>query len=101
MRSIGGMTLAAALTTAACMPVEQEAAVPVRGDTGFTCNAAPVQRMVGQIGTRELGTEAVRLSNARTMRWIGPDAIVTMEYRQDRLNIHHDARNRITRIVCG
>ena len=50
-------------------------------------------------GPRERLVE--RLSGARALRWIAPNAIVTMDYRTDRLNMHHDAANRITRINCG
>ena len=98
MRALG-VTLGIALTSAGCMPLQEE--VPTRENPSVACNASPVQAMVGQVGTRELATEAVRLSGARAMRWIGPDVMVTMDYRTDRLNIHHDAANRITRIHCG
>jgi hypothetical protein len=81
------------------MPVEEP--IPTREGPGAVCNDAAVQHMVGQIGTGALGTEALRLSGARALRWIAPDAMVTMDYRTDRLNMHHDARNRITRINCG
>lgn len=88
------------LLTGGCMPLEDQE-VPARDDTGFTCNAAPVQRMVGQVASQQLGGEAVRAAKARVMRWIAPNTAVTMDYRTDRLNIHVDSNNRITRIDCG
>jgi hypothetical protein len=87
------------LAMGGCMPVEKE--VPTRNDPRYTCNAAKLQGMIGQVATQALGTEALRASGARTMRWIEPGAIYTMEYREDRLNIHLDARNRVTKINCG
>lgn len=65
------------------------------------CDAAGTESLVGQPASAELAAEAQRKSRARTMRWLQPGQIVTMEYRADRLNIHLDANNRVTRIVCG
>jgi hypothetical protein len=70
-------------------------------DARFTCDAAKVQSMIGQVATRRSGGEAVRTAGARTMRRIEPDSAYTMDYRPDRLNIHVDARGRVTKINCG
>ena len=98
MRMIAG-GLALALIAGGCMPKEEE--VPARDDVRYACNAARVQTMVGQVATQALGTEAVRASGARTLRWITPGSAHTMDYRTDRLNIHLDAQNRVTRLNCG
>ena len=81
------------------MPVEKP--IPTRENANYTCNAAKVQSMIGRTATAELGTEAVRLAGARSMRRIQPDSVYTMDYRPDRLNIHVDARGRVTKINCG
>ncbi len=99
MRTAIVVAAGALLVMGGCMPIEED--VPTRDDARFTCNAAPVQGMIGRTATPELGAEAVRASKARTMRWIAPGTVVTMDYRIDRLNIHLDARNKVTRIVCG
>ncbi len=84
------------------MPVEPvEEQIPTREDPRYTCSAAKLQTMIGRTATRELGIEAVRVAGARTMRWIESDGVYTMEFRADRLNIHLDARNRVTRVTCG
>ena len=105
MPRIGEAALAFFLAAGCTMPPgdvpPREEAIPPRGDARFSCNAAPIQSMLGRTGTRELGIEAVRLSNSHSLRWIMPDSAYTMDYRTDRLNIHLDARNRITRINCG
>jgi hypothetical protein len=88
------------LMAGACMPMEEDA-VPTRDDPRFTCDAGKVQSMIGQAATQALGGEAVRTAGARTMRWIAPDSAYTTDYRTDRLNIHLDARNRVTKINCG
>ena len=40
-------------------------------------------------------------SGARTVRVIRPGDAVTMDYRQDRLNIELDADGKIVRFNCG
>ena len=35
------------------------------------------------------------------VRVIGPDTIVTFDYRTDRLNVAHDGYGTITRVYCG
>lgn len=88
------------LALGGCMTPSAEE-VPTREDSRYVCNASRIQSMVGQIATQAIGGEALRTSNARNMRWIRPGEMVTMDYRADRLNMHLDAQNRITRIVCG
>lgn len=97
MLMAGAMAMAGCATT---VPEEPEN-VPVRGETGRKCSAGPAQGLVGKAATREVGTEARRLSGAATMRWIGEGDMVTMDYREDRLNLHLDAKNRVVKITCG
>jgi hypothetical protein len=93
------------LMTMACAPVPPaepgEEPVPVHGATGYRCDASRAQALVGRQATSELGAEALRLTGARAIRWIPPGAIVTMDYREDRLNIELDGRNRVTQLRCG
>ena len=97
--------LGAVLLTMACAPVPpsepSEEQVPGRGASGRVCNAAPAQSMVGREATGELGAEALRLTGAASLRWIPPGAMVTMDYREDRLNIDLDDAGRITGLRCG
>jgi hypothetical protein len=72
---------------------------PVHGDGG--CDAARAQDLVGRGRSAELKAEAMRLTGARTMRWIEPDSVVTQDYREDRLNIHVDSDNKVIRFNCG
>jgi hypothetical protein len=82
---------------AATPPAEAE--VPVHG--GGSCNAAPAQKLVGRAKSSAAGGQARRLSGAAAVRWIPEGTMVTMEFREDRLNIHLDRRNKIVRINCG
>jgi hypothetical protein len=79
----------------------QEEVIESRDDPRYTCNAQPAQGLVGRASSQELGTEAMRLSGARTLRWIPEGSAVTMDYRSDRLNIELDRQNKVTRIRCG
>jgi hypothetical protein len=96
---------AVAMMTMGCTPVPPagpvEEEVPVHGSTGRRCEAARAQGLVGREATSELGAEAMRLTGAGMLRWLRPDYVVTMEYREDRLNIELDARNRVRALRCG
>jgi hypothetical protein len=43
----------------------------------------------------------MRRSGARTLRWIQPGMMVTMDYSAGRLNIELNEQQRISRISCG
>jgi hypothetical protein len=93
----GGLMLMAMGCTP--VPPADEGEPPVMG--GGSCDAGRVQELVGREATTELGTLARDRSGARQLRWQRPGDMVTMEFREDRLNIHLDARGRVARIVCG
>ena len=96
------MVMTAALLAAGCATTEgDEEQVPEHGATTGRCDAAKAQALVGRPATGELGTEALRLSGAGTLRWLRPGQVVTMEYRADRLNIELDAKNSVVAIRCG
>lgn len=93
------------MVTTGCTPLPPSAAeeenLPVHGESGGRCDVARAQALVGRAASAELGAEALRLTGSKALRWITPGAIVTMDYREDRLNIDLDARNRVTRLRCG
>lgn len=92
MRLVG-----AALLMAACATPTEE--VPERG--GGSCDSSKAQPLIGRARSAGLGAEALRLSGARTVRWIPPGAVVTMDYREDRLNLHLDGEGKLIRLACG
>jgi len=69
------------------------------GDDG--CNAEPVQNLVGELYTPELGEQARLTAGARVERALRPGQIVTMEFRADRLSFTLDEKGRISRVSCG
>lgn len=96
------MMLAALLPiTMACAAMPAEDEPDPAGGSGHRCDASSLGNLVGRAATQELGAEALRRSGARALRWIRPGDVVTMDYREDRLNIHLDARDRVERFACG
>jgi hypothetical protein len=95
MTWLGG--LAMAMTIGAAPPESY----PVRGDTGHACNVAKAKRLVGRKRSPALEAEALRLTGAGSVRWIPLGAMVTMDYRPDRLNLRLDRRSRILSVNCG
>jgi hypothetical protein len=77
---------------------------PVAEDAGGEdngCNAEPVQNLVGQVYTPELGEQARVTAGARVERALRPGQIVTMEFRADRLSFTVDEKGRISQVNCG
>ena len=96
------LAMIATLSMASCSTMPPPAEPPVRGETpGYTCNAEGLERFVGQQATAEAGAEILRLSGARTLRWIPEGSAVTMDYRVDRVNVRLDGQNRIESVDCG
>jgi hypothetical protein len=70
--------------------------IPEEETTVQVCIADELQAFVGQ------PVSAMSLDNLpEPVRVIAPDTAVTMDYREDRLNIEHDDGQIITRIYCG
>jgi hypothetical protein len=88
--------LLAALALTACTPPPAPTPPPNRA-----CNAAAAQGLIGRQGGPALAQVAQRLSRARTVRFLRPGQMVTMEYRADRLNIRLDTQEKVLAITCG
>jgi len=85
-------------TTAVSQPgqaVPDSTAVPP-----VACDAGRAETYVGRNGAA-VAEEARAASGARTVRLIGPDQAVTMDFRPDRLNIETDAGGVILKVRCG
>jgi len=93
------IAIAAALPLAACAASETSAESTPPAE--MSCNADAVQSHVGQTATPELGATILKESGARTLRWGPPRSAMTMDYRQDRVNILYDDAYEITQLTCG
>jgi hypothetical protein len=92
--------LAITLATAACAAAP-EPVVHGAGASGARCDAAPVQDLIGRAPSPALGADAVRRSHSRVVRWIRPGDRVTMDFREDRLDIYLDTSGKVERLTCG
>lgn len=93
------LALAGCSTQAAPMP---EPAIPVHGETpGYTCRNSNLNQFAGRQATSQLGSEMLRVSGARRLRWVQPGMMVTMEFSAERLTVHLDASGRVERAICG
>lgn len=91
------LPIAACATSPAVAPEPEERVLGADG----TCDAAPAQSLIGQLATQELGAQVLQLTEARTLRWGPPNSAMTMDYRQDRVNVFYDRQMRVERITCG
>ena len=65
------------------------------------CDAKPARRLVGKTSNAALVEQVRTLTGSRVARTLLPAAIVTMDYRSDRVNVHLDGSYKIVRIRCG
>ena len=75
--------------------------VPPTSETGGTCNADGARGFVGQRATEAIGAQILAATGARSLRWGPPGGAMTMDYREDRVNVFYDAAMRIERVTCG
>ena len=98
----GGCAVAPPAESPANGTAPAETNIPIReGEDRSGCEAARAAGLVGRKRSEALGAEAMRLSGARALRWIPEGAMVTMDYREDRLNIELDGAGTVTKIRCG
>ncbi len=90
--------LAGCSSTSESKPAESSVAT----DSGHSrCDAAAAQFAVGKPASAALLEQARVKAGAQTARVLGPNDIVTLEYRSDRLNLNTDQSATINRVNCG
>lgn len=65
------------------------------------CDADQVRSLVGQQATDDVIEQARVDAGAEIVRTLRPDEVVTMEFREGRLNIDVDDAGNITGLRCG
>ena len=65
------------------------------------CNDGKGQTAVGQTATQAVVDKIIADTGSRNARVIKPGQAVTMDYREDRVNINVDANNVIISVKCG
>ena len=89
--------IAGALALTACY---EDRPTPLPGPPQ-ACEPSRAQFAVGRNAGPRVVNQAQRRSGAATVRVIGPNDAVTMDFRPDRLNLETNARGRIVRVRCG
>ncbi len=89
-----------ALAIGACTYEERPQAETPPAAAG-KCAADGLGGLTGKTRSEAVTKEALRLSGAKTVRWIAPGMAVTMDYREDRLNLDTDGQGKIVRAHCG
>lgn len=77
------------------------AQTPVEPAPTGKCDAKSLTSVVGQTASEQLGAEILRRSGAARLRWISPGMMVTMEYRDDRVNVKLGPDNKVAAITCS
>ena len=88
------LSAAALLISVGCVPVPfayQET----------TCRVEGFEAFVGREANDATSTEILRVSGAKTVRWVRPDMMVTQEYNPTRVTAWIGTDNRIQRLNCG
>jgi hypothetical protein len=65
------------------------------------CDATAAQFAMGKAASPALLEQARTKAGAQTARTLGPNDMVTLEYRSERLNFNTDQTGKVTRINCG
>jgi len=89
---------------AAPPPPPMDEAAPhqqVEEDAAMTCDATPGKWAVGEIADDALVAKVKADTGSDRVRVIRPGMMVTMDYREDRVNLDVDADNRVLTIRCG
>jgi hypothetical protein len=78
------------------------APTPVEGETpGHKCDAAGTEQFIGQPATTSTGAAIERATNAAVLRWAPPGAMLTMDFREDRVTVYFGPDKKVTKINCG
>ncbi len=94
------IALPALLVMAGCIPKADAEQTPPPATAG-KCDAATVQKYLGQGFTTKLAEQIRSEAGASTVRTGNESDPVTMDYREDRLNVFYNKDMAITVITCG
>lgn len=100
-RRAGVIPLALVLALALTACAHRKTPPPIVADPSVPCQTETLTALIGRSGSAVLASEALGKSGARTIRWIRPHEAVTMDFREDRLNIELDRDDLVTHFTCG
>jgi hypothetical protein len=85
-----------ALALVACAPQP-----PLSAGPSGKCSIVRLGKFIGKTLTVDIIHQAMKRAGVTNSRGISPGQAVTMDYREDRLNIYTDAKGNISRFTCG
>jgi len=96
MRFTATLPLLAAISAcaAASPPIDD-------GPTARICRGQALAQFIGQQATAQLGSDMLRASGARIIRWVPLGGAVTMDFSPARLTVQLDGANRVQSANCG
>lgn len=89
------------LAGAACASTPPAPAQPPAEEPAMQCQAAAGQWALGQTADEAVVARVVADTGSERVRVIRPGMAVTMDFREERVNIEVDADNRILSVRCG
>jgi hypothetical protein len=90
------------VTLAACAAVGTSAGSPVVPPAAEgPCSNSALSSFIGQKASQDLGTQMLAASGGRVLRWVPHGAMVTMEYRAERLTVRLNQTNMVESATCG
>jgi len=93
------IALLALVAVSACAS-PPETTPPAAEEPAMTCQADKGQWAIGQIADEALVARVKADTTSGRVRVIRPGMAVTMDYREDRVNLDVDADNRVTAVRC-
>jgi len=101
MRTVSIASMAAMTMLAGCaaqgVTHPDPAAAPPAADA---CGASKVSRFIGMQKSDEVLAKIKSASGAQTLRVVGPNDAMTMDFREDRLTVTTDENGRIKTLRC-
>ncbi|MCF5714523.1 I78 family peptidase inhibitor [Pseudomonas tremae] len=95
--------LAGCSSTTSAPSAEASAKAPAPASTAIPgrCDAESGQFAIGKQASIDLLSQVRARTGSQDARILGPDDMVTLEYRSERVNVNTDAAGKVTRINCG
>lgn len=101
----GVAVLVSGLLLSACASGPEPAHAPappaVGQSEGAACDSDAVQYAIGEPFDEANASQLQSESGARQVRVLRPNSAATLDYREDRLNIHLDRNDNIEALRCG
>jgi len=103
-RSVVPLAIALTLSLSACVAAPPPMAVdptPPMPPMQDRCNAELAKSAIGKAATAQVVEQARIDARADIARVLRPGQVVTMEFREGRLNVDVNERNAVTGLRCG